>query len=243
VKLPRQARSQKTLDRIASATLDLLAEGGTDAVTVAAVVGRARTSVGSFYARFAGKEELVAYVRGRALAEVEERWKQELAGRDWAAPDREGMVEQVVGALLRLEQDAPWRRGGHHSRWVGEELAPGLARRFANHALPTVISLLGSRAQEIAHPDPLVAFRIGFWMTLGGVREALAAEHAQEGPEEKEMLGRSRVGGATSEGPPGGVHLALAAELAAAWNAYLSWGMPSGQARGEGQVDFFAPWG
>ncbi|MEU1268282.1 TetR/AcrR family transcriptional regulator [Streptomyces sp. NPDC005799] len=57
---PQQARSRRTLQRILDAGTALLEEGGTDALTIAAVASRAGVSVGSVYRRFGGKDRLVA---------------------------------------------------------------------------------------------------------------------------------------------------------------------------------------
>ena len=59
VRPPVQARSRRTLARILDASLTLLGERGRDGLTVQDIVSRAGTSVGSFYARFSGKEDLL----------------------------------------------------------------------------------------------------------------------------------------------------------------------------------------
>ncbi|BBC31005.1 TetR-family transcriptional regulator [Streptomyces graminofaciens] len=56
----QQARSRLTQQRILEAGTALLEEGGTEALTVAAVAARAGVSVGSVYRRFAGKDRLIA---------------------------------------------------------------------------------------------------------------------------------------------------------------------------------------
>ncbi|CAM5308823.1 TetR/AcrR family transcriptional regulator [Streptomyces aurantiogriseus] len=60
--LPRaqQARSRLTRQRILDAGTALLEEGGTEALTVAAVASRAGASVGSVYRRFGDKDRLIA---------------------------------------------------------------------------------------------------------------------------------------------------------------------------------------
>lgn len=65
----KQGRSQQTLERILSATRDLLQEKEFEEITVAEIVQRARSSCGAFYARFSSKEALLpslydAYSRG-----------------------------------------------------------------------------------------------------------------------------------------------------------------------------------
>jgi AcrR family transcriptional regulator len=74
VREPLQDRSRRTLRRIVDAGLHLLATEGPDALTVTGIVRRARTSVGSFYARFPGKDDLLRYLGERALEEASEGW-------------------------------------------------------------------------------------------------------------------------------------------------------------------------
>lgn len=56
----QQARSRLTQQRILEAGTTLLEEGGTEALTVAAVAARAGVSVGSVYRRFGDKDRLIA---------------------------------------------------------------------------------------------------------------------------------------------------------------------------------------
>ena len=75
VREPLQDRSRRTLERLVAAAARLLEEHGPDSVTVTGVTREARTSVGAFYARFSGKEEMVRYLGERWLAEALERWR------------------------------------------------------------------------------------------------------------------------------------------------------------------------
>ena len=65
---PQQSRSRETLTRIVDAAEALFAERGYDGTTVNAVVGRARCSVGSFYARFKDKESLFLHIHDQQCA-------------------------------------------------------------------------------------------------------------------------------------------------------------------------------
>jgi hypothetical protein len=76
VRPPKQERSRKTLERIVAAALELLQESGVEGTTVSDIVDRANTSVGSFYARFKGKDDLLRYLRDRFQDEVLDRWDQ-----------------------------------------------------------------------------------------------------------------------------------------------------------------------
>lgn len=134
---PRQERSRRTLRNLERAALDLVARDGADAVTVAAVVARARSSVGSFYARFAGKDELFRHLEARLWEEALDRWR----GSGIAAPGRaheaSEVLKETVALLVHLEEvDGALRRslgaGGAPSEAQGRFLA-GLTGDLAAH--------------------------------------------------------------------------------------------------------------
>jgi AcrR family transcriptional regulator len=74
LRVPQQDRSRRTLDGFIDAARQLLEEGGEDAVTVSDVVRHAGVSVGAFYARFDGRDELVRYLGERSLEHALEGW-------------------------------------------------------------------------------------------------------------------------------------------------------------------------
>ncbi len=76
VRAPQQERSRRTLKRILTAGLYLLEHQGPDALTVTGITRKAHTSVGSFYARFQGKDDLLRYLGERSLTEALEVWAQ-----------------------------------------------------------------------------------------------------------------------------------------------------------------------
>lgn len=78
---PAQERSRRTLLRILDAATEAFAEDGVDGSAVSDIVKRARSSVGSFYGRFRGKDELVLAVDERLWAQVDERWRSEALDR------------------------------------------------------------------------------------------------------------------------------------------------------------------
>lgn len=65
----QQARSRLTQQRILEAGTALLEEGGTEALTVAAVASRAGVSVGSVYRRFGDKDRLIAALQHDMIEE------------------------------------------------------------------------------------------------------------------------------------------------------------------------------
>ena len=104
IRAPKQSRSKRTLERIVAASLELLEAEGLTGLTVHKVVAKAGSSVGSFYARFDGKEDLLDYLGERVWTEALERWEVALETRDWL-PCRESLP------LL-----SPFGNGGDDSR-------------------------------------------------------------------------------------------------------------------------------
>jgi AcrR family transcriptional regulator len=102
---PQQARSRRTLERMLAAALDLLRSDGPDALTVAAITRGARTSVGSFYARFEGKDDLLRYLGERSLGEALDTWGQ--LREAVPSGDLRSRVEPVVRGLLGAYLDGP----------------------------------------------------------------------------------------------------------------------------------------
>ena len=105
---PRQDRSRRTLRRILEAGLYLLEHEGPEALTVTEITKRARTSVGSFYARFNGKDGLLRYMGERSLNEALQVWGQLREGLHTGSELRESMSE-VVTRLGWLYLEGPGR--------------------------------------------------------------------------------------------------------------------------------------
>ena len=105
VRPPVQARSRRTLARILDASLTLLGERGRDGLTVQDIVSRAGTSVGSFYARFSGKEDLIAYVEESVWTRARERWDEQLSARIGQDDLLGKRIRTVVELLLPLAKE------------------------------------------------------------------------------------------------------------------------------------------
>jgi AcrR family transcriptional regulator len=218
---PKQARSRRTLERIENAALSLLEEDGMEGTTVAAIVARSGTSVGSFYARFEGKDDLLQHLRDRVWSEAREKWDSAVGEKGWEALSIDQVIEGVVGLLLRsFRTDSQSRRVLRNNSALDREGARRILD-FHEHLLSTVGPLLLARQNEILHPEPERAVELGYRMTVGAIREFLELEDLGAGPDPE----------------------SLAPELAKAWLSYLGagpWG-PGGLE--EGEVDFFDPWG
>jgi AcrR family transcriptional regulator len=210
---PRQGRSRRTLERFVAASFEILATEGPSGLTVHRVVDMAGSSVGSFYARFDGKDDLLDYLGERVWTEALERWNRALESRDWATADLPGLVRGSVSLLVDAQR----------SRSVYLKALDQVSGRRANaydlfrvQVLEGVAALLLGRVSEMTHPEPTLGVRIG----LGAVMGVLDAENRVA----RERLDRE----------------VLIDECTTLLAGYLA-GSDAGQAEGAG-VEFFDVW-
>ena len=161
---PKQTRSRRTLERIASASLAILDEQGPAALTVQAVVARAGSSVGSFYARFKGKSDLLDYLGARVWQEALERWSEALASRDWSALELSELAAGSVGLLYDAQRSRSSYLRALDRAVSGSDDAYTAFRR---QLLDGISGLLLARREEIDHLKPELAVRLGLLAVLG----------------------------------------------------------------------------
>jgi AcrR family transcriptional regulator len=169
---PKQSRSRRTLERILGATLEILETEGPDALTVQAIVDRAGSSVGSFYARFSGKDDLLEYLGERVWREAASRWDAALAEKDWAGLD----LKEIVGGAVALLDQAGRSRASYLkalARTPGARDDAYLA--FHTHVLRGIEALLLERVAEIDHPEPTVAVPLALQAALAVLEAPVAS--------------------------------------------------------------------
>jgi len=166
IRPPKQSRSRRTLDRIVEASLELLATEGLAGLTVHKVVAKANSSVGSFYARFDGKEDLLDFLGERVWSEALERWEQALATRDWSDFELSDVIQGAVGLLI----DAQRSRSAYLKAldWASGRQSDAY-EAFRSELLRGLRQLILLHRNEIAHPDPELAVRLGLRAVLGVV--------------------------------------------------------------------------
>jgi AcrR family transcriptional regulator len=167
LKAPRQDRSRRTLGKIVEAARELLLEGGVDAVTVQAVVHKASSSVGSFYARFTGKEDLLRHLDETVWADATERWQEGLGRHDWSALSLEVTVERIVALLLSHGRIDEGERRALAAREGGSERE----KAFQATIRDSVRQIILTHQPAIRHPDPAVAADLGLRAVLGALRD------------------------------------------------------------------------
>jgi AcrR family transcriptional regulator len=170
---PLQKRSRKTLDRLVEACEGLLREKPFERVSVGELAKRGRSSVGAFYGRFRGKEELLDFIDSRGEEEILKRWDEYFAPEKW----RGVPAEEVVGRFVRFWVSAHRARKGVvralYLRLRGRPTPATLARtrRLNRRVVQGMKALLQERKQEIAHPDLDLAIPFGLVLVAASIRE------------------------------------------------------------------------
>jgi AcrR family transcriptional regulator len=217
---PKQDRSRRTLERIEVATLELISEKGVEATTIQDIVKRARSSVGSFYARFPAKEDLLLHLEEKVWSQARERFDEALEERDFEGVSLTGLLEPLVQLLLQTQrEDARQRRfldirNGRNERGAG-------MRKFHAHILSRVRPLILERQSDIMHPIPERAVDLGFAAVVGAIRvmdDGTLEEGARAGLSDESVV----------------------PELARLYRSYLGGGRPEGEA--PPQMEFFDIW-
>lgn len=223
---PKQERSRRTLERMLDAALEIMEEEGLEAATVSAIVNRAGASVGSFYARFPGKDDLIRHLQTQTWEEARSRWEEALAGREWEELAMNQLVEGVVSLLVRVLRADHRRRRVLGKATEAAPEGPAQAAAFHDYVLSTLTPLFLARRREITHPEPRQAVELGYRFVVGGLRESLEWEEE-----------------ATPRGGSGPGPEALGPELARLWLGYLAPGQGPDEEEEKESVDFFDPWG
>lgn len=172
VREPKQRRSQDTLARIVNAAEQLLEDRPFDAISVADVVMRSRSSVGAFYARFADKDALLEHLDVTHATLLVERMAEYSEDERWNAAPVDVVVHDVVGFLVRYFKE---HRGVLRALSLRARL--GKDARFTEPAcrlyrkVPDLMRLVISRRSEIAHPSPDLAAYVGFVAVFSTIRE------------------------------------------------------------------------
>lgn len=169
VREPQQERSRRTLRRIVGAALELIAERGVDGASVHDIARRAGSSVGSFYARFEGKEDLLAYLEVELWTDARATWEEALAARPWAELSFEELVGSVVRVLVELD-----RVGARQRRILEGRRGPGAssdaARAFHQSIRDDIRALVLRHRDRIRSDDPERAVDLCLVAVVGALR-------------------------------------------------------------------------
>lgn len=178
VKPPRQARSQKTLERVLDAAEEIIFERGVASVTVSEVVRRAGSSVGAFYARFPDKDSLLATLHERSCSEALATAELAFDPVRWETKELGSVISEVVRFTASLCHE---RRGLLLAFIALAATDAAYAERRANlesQIAGLLYEFLRIREDEVSHPDLRTAARVATRIMLGTVEYGALLERA-----------------------------------------------------------------
>lgn len=187
VKAPCQARSQRTLARILDAAEELILETGSVAFTVAEVARRGRSSVGSLYARFSGKDALLRSVFERFVEQAEATVASALAAERWQGAPMGTIIHATVAFAVQVFEERRPLIAALILRAIDDTEMFGLAERLSVTTAEKLLVLGEQRRAEIGHPDLPVAMRFLTWSVLCSL-EANALHRSADGALDRQAL-------------------------------------------------------
>lgn len=171
VSRPKQARSQRTLERLLDAAEELILEQHLVDVSIPEIVARANSSVGGFYGRFKDKDALIRALEERFLGRVSETLEEATRPEKWADKSLRETVAGQLEVMVRVYSEAgPLLRvfvaHAARSQQVWRE-----GRRLRGQAIRRFIELGLRHDTEIGHPEPGKALELGMQMVFGVLQQ------------------------------------------------------------------------
>ncbi len=107
VRVPQQARSRRTRERVLRAAIDCFEKNGYDETTTAMIATRARIAVGTLYGYFRDKREILLELLERTAAEIGEVVIARLDPEAWAGRDPREHVRALIDAVFHMQTLKP----------------------------------------------------------------------------------------------------------------------------------------
>ena len=174
VQPPKQDRSRDTKDRILRATEKLLRREAFEAVSVRRIIEEARTSIGSFYARFRDKHALLPVLYAEYEVQLEQRLNRlrKSTGNARSLEAAAGLIVEhflvtygeIPNLSRALYEYATRSPAAAESRSLAE-------RRYRQYSF--LLDALMSFRPEITHPDPSRAVELALYFMVVVCRNRL----------------------------------------------------------------------
>lgn len=169
-----QARSKATLERLLSATEELLKHKTFSEITVADIVESAAASTGAFYKRFSSKADLLPYLIERRQVRHLEEIKTFVTDPQWRGVGLAERVRTFTKILSRsyLENRGPIRALVSRQFSDRSGLPPDEIRK-ARAIVDLISDWLLECSGEINHPSPGDAIKVGMFMVVTSFQAGL----------------------------------------------------------------------
>jgi AcrR family transcriptional regulator len=174
LRAPVQQRSQKSLQRILDAAEQILEKKSFSEMSVSEVAGRARSSVGVFYARFGDKLTLLHLLDDRFTAEAEETIEKQLDVVAWKGCTLSDVSAEIIGLLCRIHRR---KKGMLRSiiLQVREHPDPHFQRngKRLSRLIVRLAGFLAIWQGEMDLPRPEQGIRLALVMIMATIRETI----------------------------------------------------------------------
>jgi AcrR family transcriptional regulator len=179
-KPPKQRRSQESLERILDAAETLIRERGFEQMTIAEVVSRSGSSVGSLYARFRDKIALLRAVQVRYHARVENAIAAEFSGDHPQDECLEDAARRVVAVLCDYLLHEPELYRAFILQAVSDPGVRAQGEAANARRRERVATVLLQHRDEIRHDEPESAARWFYSICMAFLRERMTFGAAAE---------------------------------------------------------------
>ena len=176
---PKQARSERTLQRLLDAAEAAIKEHGHAAVSIPEIARRAGSSVGGFYARFRDKGELLRALEERHFLELLQRVDALADARRWQNAPTVGIVEAAVAELVNSTRERRHMIAAFLVRAIEDPVIRAGGLRFRSTVEERITALLLTRRAEMRHPDPALAIHFGIQTAFALMQQHVLIEETR----------------------------------------------------------------
>jgi AcrR family transcriptional regulator len=155
----KQSRSQESLQRLVTAAVEVLNEGGLEGATIPRIAARAGLSPGAVYRRFPDKDALLQTVVLTELEQMDENTRTQLTPELAEQVSLQDFVKQMIQGSLRIHRQYSTLRRTLEQYALTHPNAAFRKKVFKLNirTIRRVADFLLLKRKEIKHPDPEVA--------------------------------------------------------------------------------------
>jgi AcrR family transcriptional regulator len=176
---PKQARSERTLQRLLDAAEGLIKEKGPAAASIPDIARRAGSSVGGFYARFRDKNELLRALEERHFIELSQRVEALADARRWENASTAEIVQAAVAELVSITRERRHMIAAFLVRAIEDPVIREGGLRFRRRVEERISALLLPRRADMSHPDPALAIDLGIQTAFALMQQHVLIEETQ----------------------------------------------------------------
>jgi len=157
IRLPRQARTQRGLERLLDIAEILLRDKNFDDIHVREIALRADTSVAAFYRRFTDKDALLHALHERRCEEAFATADDALSPTRWQGATIAEILCAIFPFMIDVVHANESLDRAIYQRAMTDELMRERAMKLNRYVVAGISDLLLERSEEIQHPDPRMA--------------------------------------------------------------------------------------